>query len=276
MKSRSKFTIGRSRHGKSPAKRHAERGMAKSAKAENLATPEVGAVYERIRQEIVEGRLGANERLKIGALAARYGTSTNPIREALQQLRGEGFVVFSPNRGARVRAVDEEFVGNICEVEVLIEPYLTRWFVGLATDADIAELETIQADIEKLNFADLTAHDTLDTKFHRVLYDRHYNRHVVEMWWKHRQILRAISRGFPMSLGRRTLVIKEHRQLIACLKGQDADGAAKVIAAHVEGSGRHMIEQMRAARNSAFMAQARQGANNLARTRSQGFNEVKP
>jgi DNA-binding GntR family transcriptional regulator len=257
MDSRSKFTAGRSRHGKNPAKRHAGRGIAQATETRNPTASEVGNVYELIRQEIVEGRLGANERLKISALAARYGTSTNPIREALQQLRGEGFVVFCPNRGARVRAVDEEFVRDICEVEVLIEPYLTRWFVGLATDSDIAELETIQVDIEKLNFADLTIHDALDTKFHRVLYDRHYNRHVVEMWWKHRQILRAISRGFPVSLGRRTLVIKEHRRLIACLKAQDADGAAKVIAAHVEGSGRHMIEQMRAARNSACTPQAR-------------------
>ncbi len=247
----------RSRQSKNAGKRRAERSIAQSTQVENLETAEVGTVYELIRQEIVEGRLGANERLKIDALATRYGTSTNPIREALQQLRGEGFVVFIPNRGARVRAVDEEFVRDICEVEVMIEPYLTRWFVGLVTDADISELETIQTDIEKLNFADLTAHDTLDTKFHRVLYDRHYNRHVVEMWWKHRQILRAISRGFPMSLGRRTLVIKEHRELIACLKAQDAEGATKVVAAHVEGSGRHMIEQMRAARNKASKPQPR-------------------
>jgi DNA-binding GntR family transcriptional regulator len=216
----------------------------------SLPAFEAGGVYELIREDIVQGRLAANERLKISALAARYSTSTNPVREALQQLRGEGFVVLSPNRGARVRGVDEEFVRDICEVEVLIEPYLTRWFVGLVTDADIERLEDIQAEIEKLNFVDLAAHYALDTKFHRVLYDRHYNRHVVEMWWRHREILGAISRRFPVSLGRRAAVLEEHRQLIACLKAQDADGATKVIAAHVEGSGRGMIEQMRAARNN--------------------------
>ena len=206
-------------------------------------------VYELIREDIVQGRLGANERLKVSALAARYGTSTNPVREALQQLRGEGFVVFSPNRGARVRPVDEAFVRDICEVEVLFEPYLTRWFVGLVTDDDIARLEAIQGEIEELNFADLAANSKLDTQFHRVLYDRHYNRHVVEMWWRHREILHAISRHFPLSLSRRAAVLREHRALIAALKAQDADAAASVIAAHVEGSGRHMIEHMRAARN---------------------------
>lgn len=64
-----------------------------------------GWVYERIRDEIISGRLMPNERLKVSDLAARYGTSTNPVREALQQLRGEGFVVIEPNRG-RARAAD--------------------------------------------------------------------------------------------------------------------------------------------------------------------------
>ena len=43
--------------------------------------------------------LRANQRLIVGTLADRYGTSSNPVREALQQLRGEGFVIFAANRG---------------------------------------------------------------------------------------------------------------------------------------------------------------------------------
>src|SRR5690606_7772988 len=102
-------------------------------------------LYSFILQDILDGRLAANERLKVSALAARYGTSTNPVREALQQLRGEGFVIFSPNKGARVRPIDEEFARDIYEVEAQIEPYLTSWFVGIATDHDIAKLDAIQA-----------------------------------------------------------------------------------------------------------------------------------
>ena len=215
---------------------------------ETMTGDEPNSVYQLLREDILQGRLAANSRLVVSALATRYGTSTNPVREALQQLRGEGFVVIEPNRGARVRAIDEAFLRDTYEIEVLIEPYLTRWFVGLATDADIARLEEIQAEIEALNFADLARNSALDTRFHRVLYDRHYNRHAFDMWWKHREILHVISRGFPISLRRRAEVLRDHRRLIACLKQQDADAAAAVVAEHVEGSGRHMIEQMRAAR----------------------------
>jgi DNA-binding GntR family transcriptional regulator len=205
------------------------------------------SVYEQIRDDIISGRLGQNARLKVGELALAYGTSTNPVREALQQLRGEGFVIIEPNRGARVRPTDEDFVRDIIEIEALIEPELTRWFVGIAAEADIAALEAIQADIEALNFADMKRHGELDTRFHQIIYDRHYNRHAAELWWRHREVLRAISRRFPTSLSRRAAVIREHHALIDALRAHDADGAARIVAEHVKGSGRHIIEHMRLA-----------------------------
>jgi DNA-binding GntR family transcriptional regulator len=204
------------------------------------------SLYEIIRDDIISGRLKPNERLVVADLADRLGTSTNPVREALQLLRGEGFVIFSPNRGARVRPIDHDFVRNIYEISVLIEPALTRWFVGMATDADIAELERIQRLIEENNFVDPVMHSGLDVQFHTVVYQRHYNRHAAEIWWKHREVLRAVNQRFNYTLARRSQVIREHREMIEFVKAGEADKAAAVVARHVEGSGRHLLEQMRA------------------------------
>ncbi|TIU26548.1 MAG: GntR family transcriptional regulator, partial [Mesorhizobium sp.] len=146
------------------------------------ASSEGASLYELIREDIIEGRLAANERLVVTDLARRHGTSTNPVREALQLLRGEGFVIFLPNRGARVRPIDQDFVRDIYEIGVLIEPALTRWFVNMATGEDIAELERLQGLIEENNFADTFRHSELDTAFHTVMYQRHYNRHAAELW----------------------------------------------------------------------------------------------
>lgn len=204
------------------------------------------SVYHLIREDIIEGRLKPNERLVAADLARRHGTSTNPVREALQLLRGEGFVTFALNRGARVRPIDQDFVRDISEIGALIEPALTRWFVGMATEADIAELEYFQGLIEQNNFADLHRHSELDTAFHTVMYQRHYNRHVAALWWKHREVLRAVSRRFDFTLARRAAIVREHRELIAHVKAGEADKAAETVARHVEGSGRHVLEQMRA------------------------------
>ncbi len=210
------------------------------------ATSEGASVYGLIREDIIEGRLKPNERLVAADLARRHGTSTNPVREALQLLRGEGFVIFAQNRGARVRPIDQDFVRDIYEIGVLIEPALTRWFVTMATLEDVAELKRIQALIEENDFADPVRHSELDTAFHTVMYQRHYNRHAAELWWKHREVLRAVSRRFNFTLARRATVMREHRELIQLVEAQEPDKAAETIARHVEGSGRHILEQMRA------------------------------
>lgn len=206
-------------------------------------------LYSRIREDIIEGEIPTDSRLKIRDLAARYDAGTNPVREALQQLRGEGFVVISPNRGARVRRVDEAFLRDTHEIALLIEPYLTRCFVDMVTDSDIAELEKLQSRIEELNFRDVAHNADLDTRFHAILYDRHPNERMREIWWKHREILGAITRSFPIALSRQAAVLEDHRALIACLRTQDADGAEAVMKRHVSGSGEHMLQQLRIARN---------------------------
>lgn len=210
------------------------------------STESTALLYTAIREDIISGRLRPNQRLVVAELAKRHGSSTTPVREVLQILRGEGFVNFTRNRGARVRPIDRDFVRDIYEIGVLIEPALTRWFVGMATEADIAELESIQAAIEANNFADPILHSKLDTQFHTVVYRRHYNRHAAELWWKHREVLRAVGRQFNFTLARRAQIIRDHRELIAYIKSGDAEGAAQLVAQHVEGSGLHLLEHMRA------------------------------
>ena len=209
---------------------------------------EDGTICRLIRQDILTGRLAGNVRLKVGELALRYRTSTNPVREALAQLRGEGLVVIEPNRGARVRRIEEGYVRDIYELAALIEPYMLRWFVGLCTDADIDRLERVQGAMEALAFADDHRHSVLDQQFHQIMYERHYNRSTVEMWWRKRTILTGINRDHPTSRRRQGEVVREHRALIAALRAHDEDRASAVLARHIEGAGRHITDRMRAER----------------------------
>lgn len=225
--------------------------MQQSEQTPRVDTPEEGSVYARLRDDIVMGRVKPHERLKVSELARRMGTSTNPVREALQQLRGEGFVVMTPNRGARVRPMDEDFVRDIVEIETLIEPKLTHWFVGMVTPDEISALEKLCEQMEALGMEQYQEeHSLLDLQFHRIMYDKHYNRHAVDLWWRHREILSAISRPFQISPRRRNEVLEEHRALLECAKNEDADEAARVINRHIEGAGRHIVEQMRLLRNN--------------------------
>lgn len=207
---------------------------------------EGATVYELIREDIIAGRLEANTRLVVGELSVRFKSPANAVREALQLLRSQGFVLIVHNKSARVRPIDQDFVRDTYEIGTLIEPSMVRWFVGMATTADIAELERIQNAIEANNFADQVLHGELDTQFHTVMYERHYNHLAAELWWKHREVLRAVSRRYQYTLARQAQVMRDHRELIRLVKVQDAERAATLIAQHVDGAGRHILELMRA------------------------------
>ncbi|TCS62768.1 GntR family transcriptional regulator [Primorskyibacter sedentarius] len=203
------------------------------------------SIYDAIRHDILSGALEANARLKISALATHHNTSTNPVREALQQLRGEGLVLFTPNQGARVRPIDMDFVRDVAEVGYQLEPYLLKLFVETASAEDIAELERIQAEIEALNFADKARHTDLNHAFHETMYERHYNRVAFGVWKQHREILGSISTRIPIAIGRQEAIIREHRALIDAIKAQDVDRAVKVLDQHIGDAGRHVVDQLR-------------------------------
>lgn len=206
-----------------------------------------GSVHLLIRQDILSGALPTGARLKVSDLVARYAAGINPVREALQQLRGEGLVVIEANRGARVREIGPDFVRDIVEMETLIEPFLTAWFVGVATPADIADLEAVQAEIEALSVEDRNAKSRLDERFHRIIYDRHYNRRAVASWHAHREIIRLIARKYPFSAARLRQTNEEHRAIISAIDRHDSAAAADWARQHAEMSGQNLVDQMRIA-----------------------------
>ena len=60
------------------------------------------AVERQLRAEIVSGALPAGTVLKDAEIAARFGVSITPIREAIAQLAAEGLIDIAPNRTRRV------------------------------------------------------------------------------------------------------------------------------------------------------------------------------
>lgn len=216
-----------------------------SLTANDDETTTSGSIYQRIRHDILSGKLSASARLKISELAKLHDTSTNPVREALQQLRGEGLVLFTPNQGARVRPIDVDFVRDVAEVGYQLEPYLLRLFVETASAEDIAELERIEAEIEELNFENRPRHTELDRAYHETMYERHYNRVAFGVWKQHREIMGSIGSRVPIALGRQEAIINEHRALINAIKAQDSVQAVDVLTQHIVDAGRHLVDQLR-------------------------------
>ena len=78
-------------------------------------------VSEKIRGQILDGKLRPGERLVEDKLSAELGVSRVPVREALRELSAEGLVRLERHRGASVTEITPQMVAELVEVRALLE-----------------------------------------------------------------------------------------------------------------------------------------------------------
>lgn len=97
-------------------------------------------VYDRIRADLEEGRLAADQRFVELDLAARYGVSRTPVREALLQLSREG-VLERLDRGYAVQTADLKQVLDRLEVRRILDVQIARKAAEHASPGQIRAAE---------------------------------------------------------------------------------------------------------------------------------------
>lgn len=78
-------------------------------------------VYGQLREDIIQGKLAPDSKLKIEPLRKHYNVGATPIREALSRLSSDGFVVTEGQRGFRVSPISAEDLDDITELRVTLE-----------------------------------------------------------------------------------------------------------------------------------------------------------
>jgi DNA-binding GntR family transcriptional regulator len=190
-------------------------------------------ICDRIRDDIVAGALPFGSRLTLDQLATRYATGHMPIREALRQLQGEGLVVQTPNRGARVRAVDVEFVRNIFDLRIAIESMLARRAAERIQPEQIAMLEAIEHEFEACVAArNFTGALVANRKFHTIAHEAASNPEATSILDRHWRLIAALWNLHGYGEERAPGVISDHHQLIHAFVARDGDVAACLAMAH--------------------------------------------
>src|SRR5215510_2814010 len=79
------------------------------------------SVAAALRTALHQGRWSPGTALRQEELAAEFGVSRIPVREALNKLQAEGLVVVEPNRGAFVASLSVADVHEVFDLRVLLE-----------------------------------------------------------------------------------------------------------------------------------------------------------
>ena len=100
-------------------------------------------VYDHLRTEILEGRLGPGTELAEVALSEQLGVSRGPIREAIGRLAAEGLVNVRPRRGAVVRSLSKEEFLELYQVREALERMAVQLAVPRLADTHFEELAAL-------------------------------------------------------------------------------------------------------------------------------------
>src|SRR5882757_7762297 len=77
--------------------------------------------YQRLRSDLLSGRLPPGQRVKINDLCRQLDVSPGAVREALSRLTYEGFVTATPQRGFRVAPIAEKDLIDVTEARIEVE-----------------------------------------------------------------------------------------------------------------------------------------------------------
>ena len=84
------------------------------------------AVYDKLRQGIIKGKLKPGQKVVMGELAKAFGMSETPVREAIRRLESEGYIDFTPHMGAIVTKIDERELVEIYLIRIALEELATK------------------------------------------------------------------------------------------------------------------------------------------------------
>jgi DNA-binding GntR family transcriptional regulator len=98
-------------------------------------TTHASAVHERIRADILSGRLQPGRRLQIKAMMESYGIGQTPLREALNRLAADGLVLAEDQRGFTVPGISAEELEELTRTRCWLEERALRESMAHATEA---------------------------------------------------------------------------------------------------------------------------------------------
>ena len=215
-----------------------------------MASTQVETSYQRVarqlRTEIVEGKIPNGEWLRMNSIATRLNVSVQPVRDALQQLEGEGLVEIIPNHGARVRSVDAERLVHFHEIGEALESYFARQFAEEAPMRSIRALETLQHEHDQaIEALDWPRIDTSNYAFHRHINFGGGNQEGLDIIQRHNHLSQAIMNASGRTEEYAKRVVKEHHLLLDAIKNRDGDLAGRIAASHVRGTMKDVLAAAR-------------------------------
>ena len=193
-----------------------------------------------LRRRILTQELEPSEYLDETELSELYGISRPPLREALRQLAGEGYVVFHENRGAQVAPMTHKTLRNFFVAAPMIYAATSRLAAEHATPAQIVRLKESQwAFRQAIKNGNAAERALGNERFHSIIGEMADNEYLTpslrRLLIDHTRIGMTFFNPRKLHLApQRELAADQHDQFITVIEAGDSDAAADLAVAHWE------------------------------------------
>ena len=216
-------------------------------------TDESEASYSKLAVQLTadinSGALAGNQRLKVRDLAARYGVSPSPVREALQILQGQGLVEIDANKGARVRQLDPEGINQVCEMTQALESFAARSLAMSASPHHIRVLTEIdQRHRQGYEAGNIDQVNDAGREFHFAIFKFIRNPFVMRAAILHNIMLGTYRRQVGFSQERLDAICDEHTGILKAIAGHDSDLAGRLAYEHAKSCTDDLVDRVTHAR----------------------------
>ncbi|WP_246237249.1 GntR family transcriptional regulator [Halovulum dunhuangense] len=203
-------------------------------------TPAHEQVYRRLRTRILHGILLPGQAMTIRGIAADFGVSMTPAREAVRRLAAEGALKLSSSGRITTPVLGNDRIEELAALRALLEPELSARALPRAHGALIDRMADINDQIDGvLGSGDAVAYVRLNQEFHRNLYLRAQAPAMLALvetvWLQLGPSMRAL-----YSADRRRAVTESHRKILGALRAGDEPGLRLAVRADVT-SGLRML-----------------------------------
>jgi len=198
-------------------------------------------IVDIVQRDIIAGNFRPGQRLPERELIHRFGVSSIPVREALQELENRGLVVRRHNCGYSVIQLTHGEATRICELRRVVEPKVMEWAVERITPAAVEALgRQLDRTQHAAASADWAAYFQEDLQFHKMIWLAADNRYATQAL---ETVLGSLfASGFIRSRDVIDLLadVEKHRRLFDAICGSDGQRAASCLLEIAAGFEKHV------------------------------------
>lgn len=203
-------------------------------------------LYQRIREDFLNGTLVYGERLTELGLCEIYETSRTPLREALIQLEKDGLIERQDNGRINILNMNEKNLNEILHLRLFLETMTLAYAVEGPTHD--ALLEELAANIEKVDVLlnekkNLEARHAL-SKFHEIIYAHANLKYTTKIIQNYNFLLYPLRTRSLLATDRLQVAQNEHKHMLTLVKENRIDDLNEYNRGHLHRSIDKMLERL--------------------------------